>query len=103
MRNVLVLMGLLAILGLGAPAAAQTDKVAGDVCTLKVKGMACSACAARVREEAMKIDGVTAAKVDQPTGLAQITFDPKKVSPQEIAERITKITGFKAEVQESEP
>ena len=34
MRKVLVLMGLLAILGFGAPAGAQTDKpAAGDVST----------------------------------------------------------------------
>lgn len=37
MRKVLALMGLLAMCGFGAPAAAQTDKPApDDVCTLKV-------------------------------------------------------------------
>jgi copper chaperone CopZ len=97
MRKVLVLMGLLAIFGLGAPAAAQTDKPAGDVCTLKVKGMACSACASKVEQTALKLDGVKAAKVSQPNGTAQITYDAAKTNPAAIAKYITDKSGFKAE------
>lgn len=98
MRKVLVLMGLLAILGLGAPAGAQTDKPAvGDVCTLKVKGMSCSACASKVEQTALKLDGVKAAKVDQPKGTAEITYDASKTNPAAIAKYISDKSGFKAE------
>ncbi|MCI0365773.1 MAG: cation transporter [Phycisphaerales bacterium] len=98
MKGVLALMAILGILGFGSAAIAQTDKRAGDVCTLKIEGMACSACAVRVEKEAMKIDGVTAAKVSQPKGTAEITFDAGKTSPEAIAKTVTEKTGFKAQV-----
>jgi copper chaperone CopZ len=101
MGRAFVLMGLLAILGLSAPTAAQTEKLAGDVCTLKVKGMACSACAAKVEQTALKLDGVKAAKVNQPKGTAEITYDSAKTNPAAIAKYITDKSGFKAEVDES--
>ena len=98
MRKALALMGLLAILGFGAPAEAQTDKPAGgDVCTLKVKGMSCSACAAKVEQTALKLDGVKAAKVSQPKGTAEITYDATKTNPAAIAKYISDNSGFKAE------
>jgi copper chaperone CopZ len=56
--------------------------------------MACSACAGKVEKEAMKINGVKAAKVDQPKGTAQVTFDARKTSPGAIAKAITDRTGF---------
>lgn len=94
-------MGLLTMLGLGSATATQTEKpVTRDICILKVQGMACSACAARVEKEARKIEGVKAAKVDQPKGAAEIAYDAKKTSPAAIAKRITDKTGFKAEVIE---
>ena len=97
MRKVLALMGLLAILGLGGTAAAQTDKpVTDDVCTLKVKGMACSACASKVEQTALKLDGVKAAKVNQPKGIAEITYDASKTNPAAIAKYISDNSGFKA-------
>ena len=68
------------------------------MCTLKIEGVACSAYAARVEKEALKIDGVKAAKVSQPKGRAEVTFDASKTNPEAIAKSITDKTGFKAEV-----
>lgn len=99
MKGALALMTILGLLGFGSTAVAQNERsAAGDVCTLKIEGMACSACAARVEKEALKIDGVTAAKVSQPKGTAEITFDASKTNPEAIAKFITDKTGFKAEV-----
>lgn len=99
MKGALALMTILGLLGFGSTAIAQSDqRAAGDVCTLKIEGMACSACAARVEKEALKIEGVTAAKVSQPKGTAEITFDASRTSPETIAKIITDNTGFKAEV-----
>ncbi len=95
MRYVVAAMTLLGMLGLGA--ASETASGAGEVCTIKVEGMACGACAARVEREARKIDGVTAAKVSQPKGTAEIIYDPAKTSPEDIAQIITRETGFVAE------
>jgi copper chaperone CopZ len=102
MKGVLALMTILGFLGLGSAAVAQDEtRAAGDVCTLKIEGMACSACAARVEKEALKIDGVKAAKVSQPKGLAEVTFDASKTNPAAIAKWITDKTGFKADVSET--
>lgn len=95
MRYVIAAMTLLSVLGFGV--AAETASGAGEVCTIKVEGMACGACAARVEREAKKIDGVTDAKVSQPKGSAEVTYDPAKTSPEEIARVITKKTGFVAD------
>ena len=100
MTRALAMMGLLSILGVGT-AAAQSDKPAGErVCTLKVERMACGACAARVEREAGKIEGVKAAKVSQPKGTAEITYDPDKTTADAIAKAITERTGFKSQVSE---
>lgn len=99
MTGVLALMTILGFLGIGSTAVAQNNTpAASDVCTLKIEGMACSACAARVEKEALKIEGVKAAKVSQPNGMAEITFDTSKTNPEAIAKSITDKTGFKAEV-----
>lgn len=99
MKGALALMTILGLLGFGSAAVAQNDQRAGgEVCTLKIEGMACSACAARVKKEALKIDGVKAANVSQPKGTAEITFDASKTNPEAIAKFISEKTGFKAEV-----
>lgn len=100
MRKVLALMGLLSVLGFGSSSAAdQKDKAAKDahVTTLDVKGMACSACAAKVERTARRIDGVSGAKVDARKGTATITFDAAKTNPDAIAKIITDESGFKAQ------
>jgi copper chaperone CopZ len=95
MRTVVVIMGILSVLGIGA--SAQT-KAQGTSVTLKVSGMSCGACAARVEKTAKEIDGVTSAKASQPKGVAEITFDPAKIKAEDIAALITKKSGFVAEV-----
>ena len=98
MGKIVVLTAVWSILGIATTAAQSQTRATVEVCTLKVEGMACSACAARVEKAALEIEGVTAAKVSQPKGTAAITFEPSKTSPEAIAKRITTRTGFKAEV-----
>jgi copper chaperone len=104
-RKVLTIMGLFAVLGFGSAAAIQESEKPkeGQVCVLKVSGMACGACAAQVEKAAKKIDGVTAAKASQPKGTAEITYDPSKTTPEAIAKTITEKTGFKTEVPKKDP
>jgi len=84
---------------MGLSAGAQTtDKPV----VLKVSGMSCGVCAKTVEKEARKIDGVKAAKVSQPKGEAEITYDPAKTSPEAIAKRISDKTGFKAEAPKAD-
>ena len=99
MRRVLGVMGLMGIFGIGASANQTPDTAkTGQVCVLKVSGMICGTCAATVEKTVKKIDGVKRAKVSQPKGTAEITYDPAKTTPEAIAKIINEKTNFKAEV-----
>ncbi len=101
MRSMIAMMGILSVFGFGVQAQSTekpSDKPANvTVSVLKVSGMSCGACAARVEKEAKKIPGVTAATVSQPKGQAEIRFDPMKTSADAIAKIIEDRTGFKTE------
>lgn len=87
-------------------AAGQKDTSASiaQTCTLRVSGMVCEGCAVAVKIAAGKIDGVQVAKVSYDQELAEITYDPAKVTPEAIAQAITKNSGLDAEVaQEDQP
>ena len=47
---------------------------------------------------AKKVDGVKDATVSYKKGVAEVTYDPTKISPQAIAKASTERSGFKAEV-----
>ena len=98
MRTVLATMGFVAIIVLAASASQKDQNTESPkVCTLKVSGMFCGACAKTVEKTVKKVDGVKAAKVSQPDGRAEITYDPAKTSPDAIAAAINQKTSFKAE------
>lgn len=86
----------------GAQAGEQpgtTHTLATKVCTLTVSGMTCGGCATAVRIAAMKIVGVSEAKVSYEKGTAVITYDPEKTTPEAIARVITEKSGFKTSVK----
>ena len=56
---------------------------------LSVEGMSCASCVARVENAAKKIPGVEATQVNLALGRAHVRFDPRKVTPQLIAQAIT--------------
>ena len=94
MRTVIAAVVLLSVFGFSN----RAQEPAQTVTILKVSGMSCGECAKTVEKEAKKIEGVKAAKVSQPKGEAEITYDPAKTSPQVIAKTISDKTGFKAEI-----
>jgi len=59
--------------------------------------MVCGACAKTVEKAAKKIAGVKSVTANQPKGVAEITYDPGKTSPEAIAKAITERTPFRAE------
>jgi len=100
MRHVLAILSIVVMFG----AVVMGQQKNGDAqqrqsCTLKVSGMVCSACSNTVEKTAKKIAGVTRVSANQKTGIAEITFDPSKTTPDAIARVITAKTNFKAEVQ----
>lgn len=100
MKHLLAALSVVVIFG-GVAMGQQKngDAQSGKMCSLKVSGMVCSACANTVEKAATKIDGVKTIKADQPTGMAEITYDPEKTTPEAIAKVINGKTPFKAEVQ----
>lgn len=72
-------------------------KAKTETCTLKVSGMTCAGCEVAVRLAARSVDGVQAVTVSYAKGKADVTYDPAKTNPAEIAKVITKKSGFTAE------
>lgn len=69
------------------PAAGHEDKKI----TLRIGGMHCAACSAKVERALGKMDGVTEAAVNLATEKATVSYDPAKVSPTLFRERIEKL------------
>ncbi len=61
-----------------APGALATARAA----YLLIGGMGCPACAMRVRNALLMLDGVVAVHVHLQRGLAQVLYDPAQISPE---------------------
>ena len=92
---------MLNMFGLRRWARTAANTAHGEVCLLKVSGMHCGACAARVENAAKSIDGVIAARVSLRNETAKITYHAAKTTPTTIAEGIAEKTAFATEVQAS--
>ncbi|HEV8646213.1 MAG TPA: cation transporter [Burkholderiales bacterium] len=66
--------------------------------TLGVQGMTCAACPITVKTALKRVPGVSDVKVDYKTGIAEVSYDPKKTSPDELAKAITSV-GFPTSVR----
>ncbi len=68
--------------------------------TLKITGMTCAACSARIEKVVGKLDGVDGVSVNLATEKAQVTYDPDKTALTEIKERIEKAGYGAVEIKE---
>lgn len=64
---------------------------------LKISGMTCAACSARIEKVLSKTDGLEHVSVNLATEKAALDYDPSKVSLQDVIDKIIK-TGYGAEV-----
>ncbi len=76
------------------PPAAQAQAALKTV-SIPIKGMVCSACAARVTKTLSAIEGVKSVEVSQPKGSARVNYVEAKVSPEQLREAVNKL-GFEA-------
>jgi len=76
---------------LATPARAEDSKVA-----LKVDGMMCSACSAKVEQALKQVDGVKTAEVSLDKKMATVCFDSTKTSPDKLVAAVSKVN-FKAQ------
>ena len=102
-RIVILSAVIVAVFGTAGAIVAQRSKIeeartVTQVCTLKVDGMVCGACANRVEKVAKRVDGVSDAIINHEHGRATITYDPGKTTPAAIAKAITENAGFTSDV-----
>ncbi len=71
---------------------------APDTATLRlhVSGMTCGSCPATARLALQRLPGVYSAVVTLDDSLGVVRYDPRRVTPGEIAAHLTKLTGFGA-------
>lgn len=96
-RLVALLLGLTAIdMALIAQVGYAADPPSGRTTTLQIEGMTCGACATSVKIVLGKLDGVSDAKVSFREKRAVVTYDPGKVTPEQMVEAIHAKLPYKA-------
>lgn len=93
------------IIGLSAVAvssctaqAATPAEQATATANLRVEGMHCASCSVTVDAAIEKLDGVREAKVSAKEKRARVTYDPARVTPQQMVQAI-KDAGFDATIE----
>lgn len=61
----------------------------------KISGMHCASCVRMIEKRLLRLDGVTEAVVNFATEKARVTFDPAKITEEELCEAVSEI-GYKA-------
>ena len=82
--------------------ALSTVTIAADeikTVTLEVQGMTCAACPITVKKALKKVPGVAEVTVDYKAGTAEVSYDPRKVNPDELA-KATTAAGYPTTVKE---
>lgn len=74
------------LVGRVAAGDARVQTVATQTVSLRVEGMTCAACPATVRNSLTRLDGVADARVSFDPPVATVTYDPAKLSPEELVE-----------------
>lgn len=64
-----------------------------ETASLAIKGMTCEACAGEIRQALLKLPGVASADVDYRTASARVSFEPRRVSGDQLKQAVAK-TGY---------
>lgn len=91
---------LLSVAATGAPRPVEAAKASAvSTATLHVEGMTCGSCATAVKHVLKSVGGVTDARVSFKEKQAVVTYDPKTVTPEQIARAVgEKLAGYTATV-----
>lgn len=77
--------------------AAQEAQAADTaVARFTVAGMTCGSCATTARVALQRLAGVYSAEVSYDSATAVVQYDPRRVTPERIAEHLRRMTGFRA-------
>lgn len=83
-------------------ALAAEGKTATVTSAFKVEGMTCGGCEAGIRIKVKKLPGVERVEASHEENRVQVTYDPKKVTPQRIIQAIEEL-GYSAELAGKAP
>ncbi len=118
LSNTMVLAALTTLAGAGVlcplcgagagPVGAQQVSAAHeatDTATVKlhISGMTCGSCPVTARTALKRLPGVLEAKVTLDDSLGVVTYDPRKVTPAQIAAHLTRLTGYGARIIAESP
>lgn len=78
-----------------APVAAPVDL---ETVTLGIEGMTCGGCAIAARRVLTRLDGVEKAEVSHAESRAVVTYDPVRVTPEQMIEALAERLGYSATV-----
>lgn len=87
-----VVAALVALVLALAPSAAAADTQT----TLRVEGMTCTGCEATVGSVLTGLDGVSDARPDRSTQTVAVTYDPARVTPEQMIQAINTNTYYQA-------
>jgi mercuric ion binding protein len=78
---------------------------ATDTATVKlhISGMTCGSCPATARTALKRLPGVLNANVTLDDSLGVVSYDPRKVTPAQIAAHVTRLTGYGARIIAESP
>ena len=65
---------------------------------MRISGMTCATCPVTARLALKKLDGVYDATVTYDDSLGVVRYDPRRVSPAQIASNLTRLTGYRATI-----
>lgn len=80
------------------PVARQAQAPDTAVARFRIDGMTCGSCATTARIAFKRVAGVFDAKVSYDEALGTVRFDPRKVTPAQIAAHLNRLTGYRATV-----
>lgn len=82
------------------PKPAATSMIVSDtaVVRLRISGMTCGSCPVTARMAINRVAGVYSAKVTIDDSLGVVKYDPQRVTPTQITQQLTRLTGYGAKV-----
>lgn len=84
------------ICGAGARPVIAEQRADTAVARFTVSGMTCGSCATTARLALQRLPGVYSAAVSYDSTSALVRYDPRRVSPAQIAQHLERLTGYRA-------
>jgi copper chaperone CopZ len=87
-----------AAVGTGTLAAQEVQAPDTAVARFTITGMTCGSCATTARVALQRLAGVYRATISYDSASAVVQYDPRRVTPTQIAQHLERMTGYRATV-----